>query len=275
MKQTGRVALLVVSTVVAVGGGAVLWMTRPSVDNEMIDLARARQLQPLIEVEEPARAKRTVEEERQRQVDQLYPYIQQKILGDKVISDHLLAQVEAEIDKKVQENVTRQLAGAIAADIAAFRAEVARQFSDMHAWTESEIQAKLDAYVPQAVDSVIPRIVPTVVAEFDANRATYIARLASDLGPNMAGVAEDTIEAKRDGIIKAAVERALDAIEGQIASGQLKAVEESPAVQKQIIAAPTFEIHENPTVLSPEEYAEQREAVRQEQIQKVLDFLKK
>ena len=44
MKQTGRVTLLVVTTVVAMGGFATLWMTRPSMDNEMIEVARERQL---------------------------------------------------------------------------------------------------------------------------------------------------------------------------------------------------------------------------------------
>lgn len=273
MKQTGRVTLLVVTTVVAVGGFATLWLTRPSMDNEMIEVARERQLQPLIEVEEPARARRTVEEDRQRQVEQLYPYIQQKILGDQTIADHLLGQVEAEIDQKVQAAVASQLQGAIASDIASFRNEVASQLQELRTWTDDEIQSKLEAYVPQAVDSVIPRIVPVVTAEFEAHKADYIARLASDLGPNMEGVAEDTVEAQREGIITEAVGRALDAIEQDLQSGILQVPEEAPAAKDTVITAPSFEIRENPTVLTPEEYTEQRETIRKEQIKKVLDLL--
>ncbi|MDD7201469.1 MAG: hypothetical protein SPF89_05290 [Sphaerochaetaceae bacterium] len=273
MKQTGRVTLLVVTTVVAVGGFATLWMTRPSLDNEMIEVARERQLQPLIEVEEPARVRRTVEEERQRQVEQLYPYIQRKILDDQTIADHLLGQVEAEIDQKVQSAVTSQLQDAIASDIASFRDEVAAQLEELRTWTDDEIQAKLEAYVPQAVDSVIPRIVPVVAAEFEAHKADYIARLASDLGPNMEGVAEDTIEAQREGIITEAVGRALDSIEQDLQSGALQAPTAEPAAKNSVITAPSFEIRENPIVLTPEEYTEQRETIRKEQIKKVLDLL--
>lgn len=273
MKQTGRVTLLVVTTVVAMGGFATLWMTRPSMDNEMIEVARERQLQPLIEVEEPARARRTVEEERQRQVEQLYPYIQQKLLGDQTVTDHLLGQVEAEMDQKVHAAVASQMQSTIASDIASFRDEVAAQLQELRAWTDDEIQAKLEAYVPQAVDSVIPRIVPVVAAEFEAHKADYIARLASDLGPNMEGVAEDTVEAQREGIITEAVGRALDAIEQDLQSGILQVPEEAPEAKNPVITAPSFEIRENPTVLTPEEYTEQRETIRKEQIRKVLDLL--
>ena len=55
MKKSVRIYLLVITTVVAVFAFAGIWYLRPGVPNELLEQARARQLQPLLEIEAPIR----------------------------------------------------------------------------------------------------------------------------------------------------------------------------------------------------------------------------
>ncbi len=278
MKQSGRVVLLTVLSVCTLGVFALLWTTRPDVHNEMIEVARKRQMLPLFEVEKPARLERTEAQERQKEADELYPYIQQKMLADQAVSDTLVSQLNAEIDARVEAAISARLNDAVEASLASYKEEVASQLAALKSWTEEEIQARLESYVPQAVESLIPRIMPVVVAEFEANKQEYIARLANDLGPSMEIVAEDMVESQRESIVTEAVGKALDEFERdlerglhQIPSSGQQASEESP--QKSIITAPNFEIHENPTLLDEDEYNSERDATRARLLQQVADVL--
>ena len=55
MKKSVRIHLLVITTVVAIFAFAGIWYLRPGVPNELLEQARARQLQPLLEIEAPIR----------------------------------------------------------------------------------------------------------------------------------------------------------------------------------------------------------------------------
>jgi hypothetical protein len=61
MKKSVRINLLVITSVLAIFVFAGVWYLRPSVSNEMLDLARQRQLQPLLEISEPLRLSKEAE----------------------------------------------------------------------------------------------------------------------------------------------------------------------------------------------------------------------
>ncbi|MFA7117766.1 MAG: hypothetical protein WC159_03240, partial [Sphaerochaetaceae bacterium] len=101
MKESGRVSLLVVSIVLAAGVFAGLWVTRPASDNEMIELAKQRQLQPLMEIDKPARLSVTEDEQNKKLANELYPYISEQIVSDQKISDAILSNVGDALDKRL------------------------------------------------------------------------------------------------------------------------------------------------------------------------------
>ncbi|AEV29008.1 hypothetical protein SpiGrapes_1191 [Sphaerochaeta pleomorpha str. Grapes] len=55
MKKSVRINMLVITSVLAIFVFAGVWYLRPGVSNEMLDLAKQRQLQPLLEIGEPLR----------------------------------------------------------------------------------------------------------------------------------------------------------------------------------------------------------------------------
>lgn len=280
MKQSRRISLLVSSITVTAALGVVMVATRPKTTNEMIEIARQRQLQPLLEVDEPARLSKTVEDERRQEAEDLYPYLQEKILNDQAVSDHLLSVMESEIDKRVNAAVDEKMAGEIESRLAAFRSEIEKQLAEQKVWTDEEIDKKLEAYVPQAVDSLIPRIAPIVWDDFNEHKDEYIALLADGLDESTRAKAEEVLDANRDAIVMEAIQRSLDAIEDEIASGRLK-VAGSPVpvqptmkgVDAQPLEAPVFEVWDQPQVMSPDEYKSQRDEMRKQQIKAVVDRL--
>jgi len=68
MKKSVRIYLLVITVVMAIFAFAGIWYLRPSVPNELLEQARARQLQPLLEIDAPLR-KPAVEAVTQSPVD--------------------------------------------------------------------------------------------------------------------------------------------------------------------------------------------------------------
>ena len=101
MKESGRIRILVFTAVLAAGSFVTLWLTRPAADNEMIEIAKSRQLQPLMEIDKPARLSKTVEDENRQTVEELYPFISQKIIQDTAVSESILAKAGTILDNRM------------------------------------------------------------------------------------------------------------------------------------------------------------------------------
>lgn len=293
---------------------ALLWTTRPQVENEMVAVARSRQNLPLVEVDRPARLDRTIEEERRQQAEDLYPYLQARLLEDQQLDDHVRALVSTMISQQVANAMAGSVDGAISRATDALRTQLEQEISRKGDVTAEQLHA--------AVDALIPRIVPIVVEEWNTNKDAYLADIRTGLEPAMRDEAAQVLDAQRDAIVTEAVERVLDRIEREDAPAVVVeapvaepeetpvepepapvetpepiaaepapvAVEEAPAVEpvpaesvtepvpepaapSRIITPPVFEVHAQPTVLDAAAYEQQREEIRKQKIQEVLDLL--
>ncbi len=101
MKKSVRIHLLVITTVVAIFAFAGIWYLRPGVPNELLEQARARQLQPLLEIEEPIR-KPVAEPVAQAPVDK-------KALADELLPT-LTDQVSRSLEGPLYEKLKKQFA---------------------------------------------------------------------------------------------------------------------------------------------------------------------
>jgi hypothetical protein len=190
MKQAGRIRILVFTTMLAAMTFAVVWLTRPAADNEMIEIAKSRQLQPLMEIDQPARLSKTVDDENRQTAEDLYPYLSEKIKADKTLTDFLVATVGDEFDQRLstytnttlpttlstfQKSVQDQVDQALAAQKNATDAELVQ--------LKKDVSAQIKAQVPQAVDAMIPSLVTALVKEFSDHQDTYLPQLAEALKP--------------------------------------------------------------------------------------------
>jgi len=202
------VITIVVTTFVFVG----MWYLRPGVPNEILQQAKERQLQPLMEVTPPVK-KPTVQEVSQTETlarellprlqEQLEPVLKEsisaQILKDTTLLNSLAGQLEELVlpalsetlsaDQEAYQEVLRsELEGYVEKNLAELRAEasvlesdiknsVATQLENMRA----ELTREVDSYVPQLVDRMIPQVVSQVVSQLEANKETYIAELQANL----------------------------------------------------------------------------------------------
>ncbi|MFA7560109.1 MAG: hypothetical protein WCY61_05220, partial [Sphaerochaeta sp.] len=82
MKKSIAIMLLVATSVVAIAVGAGIWYTRPSAPLAIIEEAKARQRQPLLEVVPPparAEAVEVLPADYSDLVDELLPLIQDRL----------------------------------------------------------------------------------------------------------------------------------------------------------------------------------------------------
>jgi len=99
MKKSVRIYLLVITVVMAIFAFAGIWYLRPSVPNELLEQARARQLQPLLEIDAPLR-KPAVEAVTQSPVDK-------KALAEELlptITDQVTRALEGPLYEKLKKD---------------------------------------------------------------------------------------------------------------------------------------------------------------------------
>lgn len=220
MKETGRIRLLVFSVVLTVAVFALLWMTRPAADNEMIEIAKSRQLQPLMEIDAPARLSKTVEDEREQTATDLYPYLSEKIVQDKAVTDALVAHVGEELDARLKSYTETEMPNALASFKTSLQSQldaatiVQKNATDQQmASLRRELQQKIDTELPKAVDGMIPSLVTAMMKEFTDHQDEYLPKLAQMLEPYQSLNEQEleTLYAKyRDAIIADLVPRILD-----------------------------------------------------------------
>ncbi|MDN5333899.1 MAG: hypothetical protein PWP59_1161 [Sphaerochaeta sp.] len=212
MRKSVLINLLVITIVVTTFVFVGMWYLRPGVPNEILQQAKERQLQPLMEVTPPVK-KPTVQEVSQTETlarellprlqEQLEPVLKEsisaQILKDTTLLNSLAGQLEELVlpalsetlsaDQEAYQEVLRsELEGYVEKNLAELRAEasvlesdiknsVATQLENMRA----ELTREVDYYVPQLVDRMIPQVVSQVVSQLEANKETYIAELQANL----------------------------------------------------------------------------------------------
>lgn len=222
MNKSVRLHLLVITTVVAIFVFAGIWYLRPGVPNELIEQARARQLQPLLEIDAPMR--RPVVEpatkpsvDRKALVEELLPSLTdqvsrslegplyEKLKAQFVLDEEFISQISAKLEASLNlEEQTRtaeipellrtefaqqiealrtELLATVGDGLNSFFYQVEGMFDARISRIEEDLYLEMEAYVPQLVDRMIPSLVVMLVEELNKNKETYLPYLAQELKP--------------------------------------------------------------------------------------------
>ena len=212
MKKSVLINLLVITIVVTTFVFIGMWYLRPGVPNEILQQAKDRQLQPLMEVTPPVR-KPTLEEvsEAETLARELLPRLQEQlepvlkdsiaaqILSDEVLLNSLAGQLEELVlpslseklgaDQEAYQGVLQsELEAYVEKNLAELRAEAVNLQTAIEGSVATQLEAmreeltkEVDAYVPQLVDRMIPQVVAQIVSQLEANKESYIAELQASL----------------------------------------------------------------------------------------------
>ena len=142
MKKSIAIMLLVATSVVAIAVGIGIWYTRPSAPLAIIEEAKARQRQPLLEVTPPQRAEVVpLPPDYQPLIDELLPLLQDELTQPKALS----LEQQAYVDQAV-ENLRRELLQSI--DSQANRTYVDQQITSL----KNELTTSLGRLEEKQVD---------------------------------------------------------------------------------------------------------------------------
>lgn len=212
MKKSVLINLLVITIVVTTFVFVGMWYLRPGVPNEILQQAKDRQLQPLMEVTPPVR-KPTVEEVSEAETlarellprlqEQLEPVLKDSIAAQLLEDETLLNSLAGQLEEMVLPSLSETLRsdqeayqGVLQSELEAYveknLAELRAQAVDLQTAIEGSVTAQLEAmredltkevdeYVPQLVDRMIPQVVAQIVSQLEANKETYIAELQASL----------------------------------------------------------------------------------------------
>ncbi len=222
MKKSVRIHLLVITTVVAIFTFVGIWYLRPGVPNELLEQARARQLQPLLEIDAPMRrpvaepVPRT-EVDRKALVAELLPTLTEQVsrslegpLYEKLktqfaLDEGFVSQISAKLQEKISmgtepeapaipqglqaefsqqiEALRTELLSLVGEEQASFFTQIEGMLDSRLDRIEDDLNIEMQAYVPQLVDRMIPSLVEMLVNEFDNDMETYLPYLAQELKP--------------------------------------------------------------------------------------------
>ncbi|MGI6438621.1 MAG: hypothetical protein ACOX0D_11420 [Sphaerochaeta sp.] len=142
MKKSIAIMLLVATSVVAIAVGIGIWYTRPSAPLAIIEEAKARQRQPLLEVTPPQRAEVVpLPPDYQPLIDELLPLLQDELTQSKALS----LEQQAYVDQAV-ENLRHELLQSI--DSQANRTYVDQQITSL----KNELTTSLGRLEEKQVD---------------------------------------------------------------------------------------------------------------------------
>lgn len=250
MKQSARISILTVTAVVAAATFGIVWVTRPSVDNSLIQKAQARQLQPLVEVQQPAaqpeQATAPAATESAIDEDALYEEFKQRLLADDDVTKHYADAAKSEAP-----------APAAAADIDLSEAEKA---VDEKIKTDHDIQTEeYKAYIDQYVADHKAEFVQLVYDDVIAHKDEYLAILADELRPVARSYAEDLYVMYRDSIVQDIAPDILAMFDARLKAWQ-EEVNKALALQKEQEAAATAP--ETPVAVETPQVVQQAEEER-------------
>ncbi|MBI9094553.1 MAG: hypothetical protein JEY71_06705 [Sphaerochaeta sp.] len=202
MNKSVRIQLLVITTVVAIFAFTGIWYLRPGVPNELLEQARARQLQPLLEIEAPIRkpvaqpvaqpavdkealAKEllpTLTEQVARSLEgPLYEKLKKGLASDEAFFAQISAKLEETLNVGVQTPevpdtpaIPQGLRSDFAEQVEALRTELLAmladgqssfffQIEDMLDARLGRFEKDLDAEMQEYVPQLVDRMIPTLV----------------------------------------------------------------------------------------------------------------
>ncbi|MGH0052073.1 MAG: hypothetical protein ACQ5SW_01615, partial [Sphaerochaetaceae bacterium] len=198
MKKSVLINLLVITIVVTIFVFVGMWYLQPGVPNEILQQAKERQLQPLMEVTPPVK-KPTVEEVSQTETlaRELLPRLQEELepilkdslstqlLGDSTLLASLAKQLEELVTPSLntmlitnqeayQDALRTELSGYVEENLAQLRTEATGLQADIERDVAAQLEAmreeitqEVEAYVPQLVDRMIPQLVAQVVEQLE------------------------------------------------------------------------------------------------------------
>lgn len=139
MKKSVRIIFLVITTVVAIFAFAGIWYLRPSVPNELLEQARARQLQPLLEIEAPIR--KPVAEA-----------VSQPLVDKKALAEELLPTLTEGVARSLEGPLYEKLKKEFASDEAFVALLSAKLEKNLNLGTEKAVVASTPA-IPQVLQA--------------------------------------------------------------------------------------------------------------------------
>ena len=217
MKKSIRINLLVITSVLAIFVFAGVWYLRPGVSNEMLDLAKQRQLQPLLEIGEPLRLSKeatpemTIDQKELAQQllpslkkelslsleDDLYEKLKDRFANDDQVlalfADRLEPILVGKLSPAMQQAFDKYrgsvLDEEIASSLAVFKDTVQKEFDARFAEVQSNLSLSSNAQLEQQI--------AMVKGEISGELSSYVPQLVDLLLPQVVeGVYKDLTENK-------------------------------------------------------------------------------
>ena len=217
MKKSVRINLLVITSVLAIFVFAGVWYLRPGVSNEMLDLAKQRQLQPLLEIGEPLRLSKdatpemTIDQKELAQQllpslkkelslsleDDLYEKLKDRFANDDQVlalfADRLEPILVGKLTPAMQQAFDKYrgsvLDEEISSSLAVFKDTVQKEFDARFAEMQSNLSISSSAQLEQQI--------AMVKGEISSELSSYVPQLVDLLLPQVVeGVYKDLTENK-------------------------------------------------------------------------------
>ncbi len=213
MKKSVRIHLLVITTVVAIFAFAGIWYLRPGVPNELLEQARARQLQPLLEIDAPIR-KPVVEPVAQASVDKealaeellptltdrvarslegpLYEKLKKEFASDEAFISQISAKLEETLNLGGQ---TSEVAG-IPAIPQSLQADFAKQVEELRTEllaTLADGQSSFFFQIEDMLDARLGRVETDINTEMQA----YVPQLVDRMIPSLVEMLVNELDANK------------------------------------------------------------------------------
>jgi hypothetical protein len=281
--------LLVVTIVAALFAFGALWYLRPGTPSYILDEAKDRQSVPLLEITEPAKRAPEVsltDDEIARLANKVAPKVKEQLAGDDDFIATVSDKVEVALKKHIDEQINSVLKPQLEAELK----------TEMDGFVSKE---NLSAYLPQLVDALLPDVVKGVYDLLKADSDKYVKQIAQQIN-----LPEDEVlklyQANRSALIKDLAPSILDAIEQdarmklvpvaprvhslkvtvvpqQVYNQRNAVVEAVPATSAESGTAATSETvspaasSDGTILLDPAQYKTQRDEIRTNAIQDILD----
>ena len=284
MSKSARIVTLTVTTVLTVAVFAMLWMVRPSEDNQVLQAARERQAESLITVSEPLETDIATLSEQEKFANE----VQAVLLNDATFRRELEAIIlsDEEFISRVKDAIMPSVDERVETLVKSYADEYK---SEIVALVESESLKYSDT--TRLVDELIDPVTTRIYNDFAANDE-YIDQIAAVVkerieAEGLTPLSEDQIEEYvidiynkySEDIISDIVNRVLAELDKSAAATPSTTSEESAPVP----SAPVFETTKSRAVNAPDfttvkavpenDYAAVRASEREKAIKAVLDAL--
>ena len=248
MGKSTRIVLLSVTAVLAIAVFLVLWAVRPGSDSALLEQARSRQTQGLVDVT--------------GEVD--YDVIADELMADEDFMNMVASAVDVDQEAAVDDETVRRIADE------AIGAYVDANMDELYAIVDGRIQAYVDANSQKILADVQAYVdtidVESIVAGIEEQVETYVQSVFAQAN----AYTDEQVASIRDAVMDSDEVRSLvDGLEKRILDEVDSRIEDS--AMRRVVSIPDFEA--SPVVTSEDDYSSVREAERQGAIQSLLNAL--